>query len=1142
MTCATCNSHNPPGSKFCLECGGRLAGRCARCAAELPPAAKFCNGCGSPVGDPAAAPRRPPPDPRTYTPRHLTEKILTSRAALEGERKQVTILFVDIKESMALAEETDPEEWHRILDRFFAILSEGVHRFEGTINQFTGDGVMALFGAPIAHEDHAVRACYAALHLNEALRHYGAEIRRTRGLSFAVRMGLNSGEVVVGKIGDDLRMDYTAQGHVVGLAARMEQLAEPGTTYVAEDTARLVEGFFSLRDLGVFTIKGVRNATRVYQLQGVGTLRTRLERARARGFSRFVGRSDEMAVLGDALAQAMAGGGRVVGIVAEPGVGKSRLCHELGEQARARRLAVHECRCVSYGRMLPFLPILELLRSLLGLDERDASDVARQKIAGALLLADDTMRASLPFLFEFLGIPDPTHPAPPMMPEARQQQLFTVVRRLLESSSRGAATVVLCEDLHWIDGGSANLLDKLIELIPATRTLFLVNFRPEYEAPWARAEAGVRARYTELQLQPLSLADSDELLRELLGNGRSLEDLRRLIRERTGGNPFFIEEVVRALEDEGVLVRAGDGDAGRRGGATNVALTQPVTEITIPATVHAVLAARIDRLGEHEKQILQIAAVIGKEVPEPLLRHVLAADGLARGQRESEPVLALIAARFLFEKSSYPDRVYAFQHPLTQEVAYRSLLGDRRRRVHAAVARAIADTYSSSLDERAALLAHHWESAGEALEAARCHRRAAAWAGGVDAAESLTHLKAIGTLVEQLPRSPETVALALDVCQTVLRVGPFVGMSTAEATRFFEEGRRLATENGDQTALAKLFSSYGYFRSATGDIKDARRYVQEAAGLGRDADDPALRLGLLLDDAQLCLWDGRLVEGVALMNEAAELVGKEGALEEFRIAVGLSGEAFVLAWRGLLRSMTGQLREATDDLARAVALAQEMDAPEGLCLAYALRGVVAWSRGDGPATLADAHAALEIAGRLKTPYLEALGQLLLGAALVGLQRWADAHRTLEQVQSLGSVLDVFRQPLLAEAYLRDGRLAEARALTDQTLRLARENGNRLMEAFAQRLLAEVLVNTEGLRAAASIEEAIAAGLANVEACGAATLAPFFQIARANLAALRGDLDLRARELQTALRQFVAIGATGHAQWVTGLLESEAQAS
>jgi class 3 adenylate cyclase len=365
-------------------------------------------------------------DPRSYTPKHLVEKILTSRSALEGERKQVTVLFADVKGSMDLAEQVDPEEWHKIMDRFFAIVSEGVHRFEGTINQYTGDGIMALFGAPIAHEDHAQRACYAALHLQQELRRYADELRLERGLNFSVRMGLNSGEVVIGKIGDDLRMDYTAQGHTVGLAARMEQIAEAGKALITEHTSKLASGYFALRDLGDTRIKGLSDPLHVFELEGVGRVRTRLEASHARGFSKFVGRSSEMTSLEAALERATSGNAQVVGVVAEPGTGKSRLCYEFAERCRARGIPVHEAHGVAYGKTIPLLPVIEFFRGYFGITEQDTPQAARDKIAGRMVLLDEKLADGLPVMFDFLGVPDPERPSSPLGPEERQRRFFDV--------------------------------------------------------------------------------------------------------------------------------------------------------------------------------------------------------------------------------------------------------------------------------------------------------------------------------------------------------------------------------------------------------------------------------------------------------------------------------------------------------------------------------------------------------------------------------------------------------------------------------------------------------------------------------------------------------------------------------------------
>jgi class 3 adenylate cyclase len=360
------------------------------------------------------------------------------------------VLFADVKGSMDLTDHVAPEEWHEILDGFFKILTESVHRFEGTVNQYTGDGIMALFGAPIAHEDHAKRACYAALSMRDELHRFAQELRRERGLDVAARIGLNSGEVVVGKIGDDLRMDYTAQGHTVGLAQRMEALAEVGKIYITAVTAQRVEGYFQLEDLGAFNVKGTSAPVRAYALEGPGRLRTRFDRARARGLSRFVGRDDEMLLLESALARAEQGQGQVVAVVAPAGTGKSRLCFELVERCRAKGIAVLEAQGAAHGRSIPLRPMLEMFRQRFGITEQDSDLSAREKIAGTLLLLDPSFTETLPAMFDFMGVPDPARVAPRIDPEAARRRILELFRRVVRADTNNRTIVTLIEDLHWL--------------------------------------------------------------------------------------------------------------------------------------------------------------------------------------------------------------------------------------------------------------------------------------------------------------------------------------------------------------------------------------------------------------------------------------------------------------------------------------------------------------------------------------------------------------------------------------------------------------------------------------------------------------------------------------------------------------------
>jgi class 3 adenylate cyclase/tetratricopeptide (TPR) repeat protein len=945
------------------------------------------------------------PDPRSYTPKHLAEKILTSRSALEGERKQVTVLFADLKGSMDLAEQVDPEEWHKIMDRFFAILAEGVHRFEGTINQYTGDGIMALFGAPIAHEDHPRRACYAAIHLNGDLRRYAEELKRTRGLGFLVRMGLNSGEVVVGRIGDDLRMDYTAQGQTVGLAARMEQLAEPGSAYLTEHTVKLVSGFFQLRDLGPFELKGTSAPVRVYELEGVSALHTRIEVARSRGFSRFVGRSDEMAILEAALTKAIAGKGQVIGVVADPGVGKSRLCMEFTDHCRSRGISVFEAHGVSHGKAIPFIPILELFRSYFGITEQDSDLAAREKITGRMLVLDETLHDALAPLFEFLGVPDPEHPAPRIDPDARQRQLFAIVKRVAEAHSRREPGVTLLEDLHWFDRGSEAFLEVLVETATTTRNLLVVNFRPEYRADWMQ-----KPYYQQIPLQPLTPESAGEMLRDLLGTDSSLGSLAAAIRSRTGGNPFFIEEVVQTLEEEGALV----------GAKGSYHLTQPVANLALPATVQAVLAARIDRLAEREKEVLQTAAVIGKEVPHTVLQRVSTntGDDLAVALR------TLIAADFLYEAALYPEVEYTFKHPLTQEVAYHTQLGDRRARLHGSAARALQALYPEKLDERAALIANHLEQAGEALDAARWHARAAQWAGTHDRDAALRHWQRVRKLLDPITDSDEAIALALASRAQMLGLFWVLGVSKEEAAIIFNEGKTLASHAGDVRALASLNSGYAFVRLAHG-AEDHLDYAREAVRLADESGDVTLRRDVRVALTRSLMFPGHFSEALACIEEAMD-----GLPQDLSVGIdklGYNSYTMLAHLRAITLLWMGRVDEGVGWFQQAIQRAREDHDLLTLHSASSdYGGMLSWV-GDPQVALKYALQGAELAEKVSGPELRVFAYAELAQAYHSAGSYAEAVTSSERARDIareshsGFEIEPYATAVLAQAYVDTGK-------------------------------------------------------------------------------------------------------------------------
>jgi adenylate cyclase len=1070
------------------------------------------TGTGTAGQSRAAEPKRAP---RDYTPNHLAEKILRSKSALEGERKQVTVLFADVKGSIELAEQMDAEEWHRTLDRFFQILADGVHRFEGTVNQYTGDGIMALFGAPIAHEDHAQRACYAALHLRDGLRRYAHEVKRELGLTFSVRMGLNSGEVVVGKIGDDLRMDYTAQGHTVGLAARMQELASPDTAYLAGDTAALVSGYFDLEDLGPFNLKGVQEPVPVFQLHGTGALRTRFDLARARGLTRFVGREDDMQTLAAALARAREGNGQLVGVVGEAGVGKSRLCFEFLERCRAQGLMVLEGQAVAHGRNIPFLPILQVFRAYYGITERDDGRSAREKIAGRLLLLDEGFREVLPLVFDLLGVADPERPAPQMDADARQRQLFGVIRRLIQIGDDGNVIVTLLEDLHWIDGGSEAFLEQWVEALGGAPHLLLANFRPEYRAEWTR-----RSYYQQLALLPLGPAAIRELLHDLLGTDPSLAELAEAIHRRTAGNPFFAEEVVYSLIEAGNL----------QGSAGSYRLVTPVEKLEVPASVQPLLAARIDRLPEREKQVLQTAAVIGRTFPERVLERVA---GLP-GRDLAASLGALQTAEFIYPESLYPEAEYSFRHPLTQEVAYGSQLSERRSRVHAEVAQALQAIHAEQLDERAALLAHHWEAAGDSLEAARWELRSGEWVSRNNPDAAIAHWRRVRELLTRSPESRETLALGATACARILGQGWRAGLSDEEAERLLEEGKALATRCEDLRLLALIHFGYGGAHGFAGGVRTYARHAAEALRLAEEAGDPDLQFILQVPLAYTRYLLGQCREALTVTQQALEQppqLGRSGVA-----VVGIDPYAFFLLFKGQLLILMGRLDEARLVLDRATEFAREQD--DTVSFVGALTNYVVLARCQGSAegdALAHARQAVDTAERKGGSFSRVMAFHSLGNAHLLNQEWNDAMAVLERSLELahehrtGLQLEAWMLAGLSSAQLGLGDARRARETAEQAISIALEQGTKEQQCQAQLALAQALLESEGARAQRAIEESLARALTLIEETEARSYTPFVHEERAELARLLGDDVTRERELREAHRLYTEMGATGHAQ-------------
>ena len=1052
-------------------------------------------------------------DPRDYTPKHLADKILRSKSALEGERKQVTVMFADVKGSMELAEQLDPEVWHVILDRFFSILSEGVHRFEGTVNQYTGDGIMALFGAPISHEDHAQRACYAALQLREEIARYVTEVKRDYGVGFSTRMGLHSGEVVVGRIGDDLRMDYTAQGHSVGLAQRMESLASPDTCYLTGATAALVQGYFELEDLGEFSVKGVAAPVNVHRLVGAGSAHTRFDISRARGLTRFVGRDSDMQTLEDALSQALEGNGQVVGVVADAGTGKSRLCFEFIERCRARGIRVNEGHAVAHGTNVPYLPMLEAFRDYYGINDGDPDRIAREKIAGRMLLMDEGFRDVLPVMFEFFGVSDPELPPPALDPDAKQRQLFSVLRRMVQRLGTDGETenlITLIEDLHWLDNGSEAFLEQWVDAIAGSSGLLLVNFRPEYHADWMQ-----KSYYRQLPLAPLGPEAVRDLLEDLLGSDPSTEGLAEAIHQRTGGNPFFTEEVARSLIESGQL-------EGSRGAYR---LIGSLEGLEVPPSVQGVLAARIDRLGEDEKRVVQAAAVIGREFSEPILE---AAAELDTAQMRAA-LAELKSSEFIYEQALYPVAEYAFKHALTQEVALGSQLAERRQRTHANVARAIQSAFADKLDEKAALLAHHYEEGAEDLTAARWHQRAAEHAGRTDPIQSVRHMQRVLALTEADDDTDERSEMRLDACRSLLSVGGWrTGLADDEMERIYAEGRELARRVGSVEQMVGLKVGYAGLLGFAGDIRGYHREALEAAELIDESTSVGAAGWVHVGTAYSSFLVGRLGDalGYAELNCAISQGDVRAGVE----VAGFSTWGQSLQFRAECEGTLGRLDSAWSMVEQALALSRQNEWRDPLIWSLQVSTRLALFRGDhAEQALRHGVEALEIAEKTGSAFQAVTSYGALASARLQSGAFEDAAAAMRQGLALarehrtGLEREVEFMTLLARAQLGNGELASARATAEDAIARAREQGARFFEAQAELIYARVLTASGDLRDARLALEHARAGVAET---GGRASEPAIEEQAARLKAEEGG-DSRPG-LERAQRLYAEIGAAGHA--------------
>lgn len=990
MKCPRCQLDSPPGMKFCGHCGARLGAACPQCGKENPPEFRFCGECGSPL--PGASPGLPNPEParpvstlQIYTPPHLAGQILQTRAALEGERKQVTVLFCDLVGSTVMADRLGPEAMHLLLNRFFELALGEIHRYEGTINQFLGDGFMALFGAPIAHEDHARRAVLAALGLQRLLREHQADSADLRNLELDVRMGLNTGWVVVGGIGDQLRKDYTAVGDTTNLAARLQQLAEPGAILVSEATSRALQGSVQLEAVGPLKVKGKDEPIQAFRLLGVGVRQSDEAVLESTALSPFVGRVREMEILDELRERAAGGAGQVVGIAGEAGAGKSRLLYEFRRRSRGSATWLTG-RCLSYGSGIPYLPLLYMLRNEWGIGEAEKAAAVTAKVEEGLQRLGLNPDELMPYLLRIL-LGSAAEELAGLSPQALQARTFTVLRQVVLGAARSGMVILEVEDLHWIDQTSEDFLTFLVEGLPAARILLLVTHRAGYRPRWIE-----KSYATQINLRRLTEQEGHVVVEALLRHVRLPENLVGTILERSEGNPFFLEELTRSMIEH--------------------------PDVSVPDTVQGVLLARVDRLPPEHKRLLQTASILGREFPLDLLTAVWDNPGLLG------PLLSdLKLWEFLYEEPTAKEPLYLFKHALTQETVRQTLLANRRRLLHAAAGRAFEVLFAGRLEEVYDRLAYHFSRAEDAQNAvfylSRFAGKSAAGYAHTEAAKALREALSHAERLPEETRDRSLLELALQLAHSLLPLARF-----AETLELFLGYRDTLERLGDPFLSGRYFfwlaHTYSYLGRHEEAEENAWRAIEEARQAG-DEETEGRAFYVLCRDA---FWLGGFSEGLDHGRQAVSLL--EHAADPWWQA-----QAYWVL--GFHHYVLGQFGDAFGAMRRAHAIWEALLDP---------RLDPSWSTGYFHASLGDWEQGIEECksslARTQDPLNTAAALGFLGYAYLEKGDLALAVGALEE--SVARLRQAGMQQLLgwysaflAEAYLKSGRAAEARELALEAL-------------------------------------------------------------------------------------------------------------
>jgi len=1088
--CRQCGFANDAQAHFCENCGANLRSRCPNCGAGVGARQNFCRDCGQPLGA-----MRPGPS-HLQTPEHLADRI----APVDAERKIATVLFADIANSTEIIRDFDAEEARRLLVPTVRLMADAVHRYQGIVVRDRGDGIMASFGAPLALEDHAVMACYAALDMQQAIRARANEVARDIGLPLEVRVGVNSGPVVVTVRKEDGKVhDVRVDGVPTHIAARLEPLARPGTILLSRDTQALAEGFVRTRALGGFTLKGIQEPVQVSQLEGVST-RMRIHALAARATSKFVGRQHEIETLRRVASLARSGRGQVVALVGEAGVGKSRAFLEFTHSPGLQDWLVLEAGSVSYGKATSYLPLVDLLTRYCGIHSSDDEQSVRDKVATKLAgFGEHQLAAQVPFFLALLSAGPRSEEWTKLSPLERQRTVVDALRRLLILESQRQPLCLVFEDLHWIDAETQGFLDVLLESIPAAQLLLLVNYRPEYQSGWSG-----KSFFSQVRIDPLPPPSVDEMLDGLLGRDAELAPIKRALVDVTEGNPLFLEESVRSLIEAGVL--RGAPGRWRPQGALPAGF--------VPPTIEALLAARIDRLRPELKEILQCAAVIGGDIPRSLLEAVA---GRTRPHVEAG-VRELQAGEFLYEKTLFPEVAYTFKHAMTREVAYTSLLRERRQALHARAADAIVSQAAGRLEEHVERIAQHaelgslWSIALEYLE--RAGKKAYALYANAEAAGFFERAIAV---LRHLPESRATLEQAVDL-RFELRNALIATSELARIRQCLEDIEPLLGRLGDEQRGAHYASFRCNHHFLAGEQRRAMEFGEAGLRLARKHGDRRVEGELLYRLGQTHHLLGESRRAVALIEESIEVIA--GQHETNRFELSFIPAVVSRTWLVSVLAERGDFRSGMAHAKRALEIAEEARHPLSQVLGWLAVGHLLRRKGELDGAIGALERGMALSDRYTVPLWRLRLQASLGAAYASTGREGEGiellRQTLAGAEQIRLVVD---QPMihvqLGEALLFAGRIDESMQHLRYALEMAMAREGRTDEAWARFLIARDLLVSAPNDPRKS-EEELRAALHLAVACDARPLAAFCQTALAEIYRKRGD-KAAAEDLASSAR-------------------------